>query len=67
MAHRVGSGCLGREGGLPVNNPKPSTARGKRRHAARSDADKKRAENIWEGPRSTRKSRYQKAMGIGGY
>ena len=30
------------------HNPKPSTARGKRRHAKRNEAQKKHAENAWK-------------------
>ena len=67
MGHYVGSGCTNRQSGLPVNNPRPSTARGKRRHEARNDGQKKRAEAIWEGPRSTKLSRYQKVLGLHGY
>ena len=29
------------------HNPKPSTERGKRRHAMRSDSDKNHAEKVW--------------------
>ena len=36
----------GFQSGVP-HNPKPRTERGKRRHAARSEDEKNRAEKIW--------------------
>lgn len=62
---RIGRGC---EPFLMINqfpnhNPEPSTARGKRRHAARDDGGKKRAEAAWNKDRSKQKSRYQERLG----
>lgn len=39
---------------LPIHNPEPSTPRGKRRHANRSESDKNRAVKAWKTPRSAR-------------
>jgi len=47
----------------PLHNPKPSTERGRRRHAARSEGERLRAESAWNRDRSTNMSRYQKALG----
>ena len=48
--------------GVPAHNPEPSTVRGKRRHNARNEEAKNRAEKAWKVERSTKPSRYQKAM-----
>jgi hypothetical protein len=39
QAKKCGSGCR--------HNPKPTTERGKRRHAARSESEQRHAENAW--------------------
>jgi hypothetical protein len=52
MQNRYGSGCINIISSLPVHNPQPSSDRGKLRHNARSDNDKKRAESIWKKDRS---------------
>lgn len=48
---------------MPLHNPKPTTARGKRRHEARNEQEKLRAERAWATDRSTNISRYQKKLG----
>lgn len=63
----IGVGCTSKRSGLPNHNPAPSTTRGKRRHSNRNDSQKKHAEKVWDAPRTNRKSRYQKALGLDGY
>lgn len=48
----VGTGCKTMNDGLPEHNPKPSTERGKRRHAKRSEDAKNAAEAAWGKGRS---------------
>lgn len=57
-----GLGCTTFNSGLPPHNPKPSTERGKRRHAKRSDDEKKRSEKAWNRDRSSNESRYAKRL-----
>jgi hypothetical protein len=49
-----GSGCelYARSNPGGEHNPKPSTERGKRRHEARNDDKKKRAQKAWDTGRS---------------
>jgi len=60
----AGQGCLTRNDGLPDHNPTPTTKRGKRRHDARSDDQKKRAEKAWNAGRTKQESRYQQKMSV---
>lgn len=68
MGIHIGSGCTTRIYGLPEHNPAPSSLRGKRRRANMSDADSKRLSNLWTlGRISKGQSRYEKALGKGGF
>lgn len=62
----VGTGCTSRNDGLPPHNPRPSTARGKRRHANRGDGAKKAAEAAWNRGRSTQESKLQRQLNESG-
>ncbi len=62
----VGTGCTTRSTGLPDHNPRPSTPRGKRRHAARSPGQQKAAEEAWSRGRTTKESKYQKRLNESG-
>jgi hypothetical protein len=58
----VGSGCPVTVFTVPEHNPKPSTARGKRRYAA-LDADRRtRRERMWGAPRSNTPSKKQLSL-----
>ena len=51
--NRGGSGVVSKHSGTgPIQNPEPSTERGKRRHAARNENDAKRASKAWTVDRS---------------
>lgn len=54
------------QSGLPDHNPSPSTERGKRRHAKRSEGQKQHALAAWGCGRSTRRSEKQEALGATG-
>ena len=58
----AGNGVTVTHFNLPDHNPKPSTARGKRRHSNRTDDKKKQAEAAWNRNRSNNKSKKQKAL-----
>lgn len=51
MLH-IGKGCLTTEGDNSVFNPKPTTARGKRRHERRSESKKAIAVKAWDKAKS---------------
>ena len=67
----IGTGCPTTVVGLPVHNPEPSTARGKRRFAALEPKQQEQRRARWNIGRSTRPSKMQKKMmesrGHGGY
>jgi hypothetical protein len=44
---RESRGCICRVVTLPEHNPRPRTAKGKARHADRSESDRARAEKAW--------------------
>lgn len=54
MAKHIREGSIIARAGNPPHNPKPSTERGKRRHANRNDEQKKHAEKAWTQDRSNR-------------
>jgi hypothetical protein len=58
-----GDGCTTRQSSLPIHNPEPSTERGKRRHASRSEDLQNRAKKAWGLSRTNKKSRFHKAIG----
>ena len=60
--HLGGLGCTIFSTGLPTHNPKPTTERGRRRHAKRNDEQKKHAEKQWNTDRSHNESKYQKRL-----
>lgn len=64
--HNSGVGCTTRCDTLPAHNPRPSTPRGKRRHAARGPQQAKLAEQAWNTGRSTQESKLQKKLNESG-
>lgn len=58
MLH-VGSGVTTVVGDSSLFNPKPSTARGARRHAARNEQKKAHAEKAWGMAKSPRPRNYR--------